>query len=210
VSASSSPSTTPWGSIPFDALPDAEDTARARILDLAFVRFCEVGIAATTMSQIAADAGISRQWLYRYFENRDAVVTALLGRESRRFVGELMLRDRPDAAFVDVVIDAFDFVVGALRSHPLLQRIVLTEPETVAPFLASGTGPLLQVAAETAIVAIRRRTSLTPAEARAVAETLLRLVLSVVVNNHTTIDFDDARQRRAYAQRIIPRLLAPG
>ena len=204
-----SPPITPWGPIDFDEPADADAGTRARILDLALARFCEYGISATTMSQIATDAGISRQWLYRYFENRDAVVTALLGREARRFVAELLLRDRPDAPFVDVVIDAFDYVVGALRAHALLQRVLVTEPETVAPFLASGTGPLLQVAAETAVVAIRRRTSLTPAEARAVAETLLRLVTSVVVNNQTTIDFDNPRQRRAYAQRIIPRLLAP-
>jgi len=204
----STTSVTPWGPIPFDDPPDGGDSARSRILDLAYARFCEDGISATTMSQLAADAGISRQWLYRYFENRDAVVTALLARESRRFVAELMLRDRPDAPFVDVVIDAFDYVVGSLRAHALLQRVLVTEPETVAPFLASGTGPLLQVATETAVAAIRQRTALTPAEARAVAETLLRLVLSVVVNNHTTIDFDDTRQRRAYAQRIIPRLLA--
>jgi AcrR family transcriptional regulator len=204
----SAPSVTPWGPIPFDDSPEGDDTTRARILDLAYARFCEDGIAATTMSQLAADAGISRQWLYRNFENRDAVVTALLAREARHFVGELIRRDRPDAPFTDVVIDAFDYVVGALRSHPLLQRIIVTEPETVAPFLASGTGPLLQVAAETAVVAIRRRTALTPAEARAIAETLLRLTTSVVVNNHITIDFDDPRQRRAYAQRIIPRLLA--
>lgn len=206
--AVSSPSTTPWGSIPFDAPPDGGDSTRARILDLAYVRFCEDGIAATTMSQLAADAGISRQWLYRYFENRDAVVTALLARESRRFVAELGMRDRPGAPFVDVVIDAFDYVVGALRGHALLQRVLVTEPDTVAPFIVTGTGPLLQMATETAVAAIRRRTALTPSEARAVAETLLRLVISVVVNNQTTIDFDDVRQRRAYAQRIIPRLLA--
>jgi AcrR family transcriptional regulator len=205
---SSPTSITPWGSIPFDGPPDGDDTARARILELAYARFCEDGIAATTMSQLAADAGISRQWLYRHFENRDAVVTALLAREARHFVAELLRRDRPDAPFVDVVIDAFDYVVGALRAHALLQRILVTEPETVAPFLASGTGPLLQMATETTVVAIRGRTSFTPAEARAVAETILRLVLSVVVNNHTTIDFDDPRHRRAYAQRIIPRLLA--
>jgi hypothetical protein len=42
-----------------------------------------------------------------------------------------------------------------------------------------------------------------------VSDTLLRLILSITLNNETQIDFDDARQRRAYIRQVIPRLVPP-
>ena len=197
--------TTPWG--PVSLVPPAEGTEK-RILDVALALFTRQGISATTMSQIAAEAGISRVWLYRYFENRDAVVRALIGREAKRFLAGLIARDDPNMPVTDSVISAFDHVVVTLRSHELLQRVLLTEPEVLAPFLASGTGPVLRIAVDSSAGFLQARAGMSPAEARAVAETMLRLVMSIVVNNDTTIDFDDPRQRRAFARRIIPKLLA--
>lgn len=66
-----------------------EPTAVDRILDGAARRIAAVGEDRTTMSSIAAEAGLSREWRYRHFPNRDAVVQALLQRELRRFIDGL-------------------------------------------------------------------------------------------------------------------------
>jgi AcrR family transcriptional regulator len=198
-----SASIAPWGEVSLDS----PDGVRAKVLDAAMVRFTQQGIARTTMSQLAADVGISREWLYRHFDNRDSVVRALLGREAQRFLLELGERVDPALAVTDAVIEGFVLSVERLRAHELLQRVLLTEPETAAPFVTTGSGVLLEAATTYAAGYLRARARLTPADARDVAETLLRLVLSIVVNNDAVIDFDDARQRRAYAQRIVPRLL---
>ena len=181
-----------------------------RVLDVALTRFTEQGIDATTMSQLAADAGISRVWLYRHFDNRDAVVRALMAREARRFLAELATRDYRSAPVVDVVIDSFDYVVGAIRGNVFLQRMLRSEPEIVVPLLTRGaktSRPMLRVAVMAAARYLEERTTLTPTEARAAAETMIRIVVSVVENNDSTFDFDDRRQRRAFARQVIPRLL---
>ena len=54
-----------------------EPTSVDRILDAAHAAFAESGVGATTMTRIARDAGVSREWLYRQFANRDAVNAAL-------------------------------------------------------------------------------------------------------------------------------------
>lgn len=196
-----------WLPLTFDI--EAGDATETRILDAALARFVADGVTVTTMSQIAADAGISRVWLYRHFENRDAIVRRLVGREVGRFLRDLAARNYGAAPLVDVVIDAFDYIVVTLRSGGLLQHVLVSEPEVVVPYLADAAGPLFRMAADAAARFLRERGDYTPADAAAIAETLLRLSTSIVVNNQTGIDFDDARQRRAFARRIIPRLLAP-
>jgi AcrR family transcriptional regulator len=185
------------------------DATEARILDAALERFTADGVSATTMSQIAADAGISRVWLYRYFENRDAVLRRLMGREVARFLRDLGARNYGDAPLVDTVIDVFDHIVVTLRGSGLLQQVLVAEPEVIVPYLADSAGQLFRMAADAAARFLRERGDYPRAEAAAIAEALLRLTTSIVVNNQTGIDFDDARQRRAFARRIIPRLLAP-
>src|SRR4051812_5182444 len=50
------------------------------ILRVAAALFGELGVAATTMSRIAAEAGLGQSSLYYYFRNRDEVVAALVAR----------------------------------------------------------------------------------------------------------------------------------
>jgi AcrR family transcriptional regulator len=54
--------------------PAAAPTAVDRILDAAARRFAEVGVDGTTMSSIAAEAHLSREWLYRHFSWSTAAV----------------------------------------------------------------------------------------------------------------------------------------
>src|SRR5436190_13344997 len=125
-----------WLPLSFDV--DSADATEERILDAALARFTADGVSATTMSQLAADAGISRVWLYRYFENRDAIVRRLIGREVGQFLRELGARNYGDGPLVDTVVDAFDHIVMTLRRGGLLQRVLVTEPHVVVPYMADG------------------------------------------------------------------------
>lgn len=51
-------------------------TVQAAILDTTALLVAEGGLAAVTMSQIAAQVGIGRATLYKYFPDVDAIVTA--------------------------------------------------------------------------------------------------------------------------------------
>ena len=57
------------------------DAQRARILDAAQKRFIEQGFHAATIADIAATAGMSAGLLYRYFQNKNAIVLAIIERD---------------------------------------------------------------------------------------------------------------------------------
>ena len=53
---------------------------RAQILDAALVCFAKRGFHQASMHDISAEAGISVGLIYRYFENKDAVISAMADR----------------------------------------------------------------------------------------------------------------------------------
>jgi len=65
------------------------EVAADRILDAAGELFTQKEAASVGMHEIASAAGCSRATLYRYFENRDALYTAFVHRESYRLYREM-------------------------------------------------------------------------------------------------------------------------
>src|SRR5947199_5609553 len=56
---------------------------RSQILDAALVCFAKRGFHQTSMHDISAEAGISVGLIYRYFENKDAVISAMADRHKK-------------------------------------------------------------------------------------------------------------------------------
>lgn len=197
---------TPWG--PIVPAPAATETA-GRILDAARVRFAQQGIARTTMSDLAADAGISRKWLYRHFRNRDAVVRALLGRDAQRLIDSVTALYTGASDPLEALIDALAQVVKLFREDQLLQRLVETEPEAMAPFMTTGAGVLMQPTIEFAANLLCEHFDRPAGDAALTAEALIRLAVSAVFTEAAMVDFDDAAQRRGFFATIVPRLVVP-
>jgi AcrR family transcriptional regulator len=65
------------------------EVAADRILDAAGELFARQEAATVGMHEIASAAGCSRATLYRYFENRDALYTSYVHRESYRLYREM-------------------------------------------------------------------------------------------------------------------------
>jgi AcrR family transcriptional regulator len=66
---------------------------RSQILDAALVCFAKRGFHQTSMHDISAEAGISVGLIYRYFENKEAVISAMADRHKKEF-GEVLERAR--------------------------------------------------------------------------------------------------------------------
>src|SRR5213080_4473482 len=64
---------------------------RSQILDAALVCFAKRGFHQTSMHDISAEAGISVGLIYRYFENKDAVISAMADRHKKE-IQELLER----------------------------------------------------------------------------------------------------------------------
>src|SRR5438067_12383544 len=70
-----------------DSVPDRH----SQILDAALVCFAKRGFHQTSMHDISADAGISVGLIYRYFENKEAVISAMADRHKTE-IGEVLER----------------------------------------------------------------------------------------------------------------------
>src|SRR6476646_5008296 len=66
---------------------------RSQILDAALVCFAKRGFHQTSMHDISAEAGISVGLIYRYFENKEAVISAMADRHKKE-IGDMLERAR--------------------------------------------------------------------------------------------------------------------
>ncbi len=66
---------------------------RTQILDAALVCFAKRGFHPASMHDISAEAGISVGLIYRYFENKDAVISAMADRHKQE-IHEVLERAR--------------------------------------------------------------------------------------------------------------------
>lgn len=72
-----------------DSVPDR----RSQILEAALVCFGKRGFHQTSMHDISAEAGISVGLIYRYFENKEAVISAMADRHKKE-ISEVLERAR--------------------------------------------------------------------------------------------------------------------
>src|SRR5438876_1064639 len=66
---------------------------RSQILEAALVCFAKRGFHQTSMHDISAEAGISVGLIYRYFENKEAVISAMADRHKNE-INEVFVRAR--------------------------------------------------------------------------------------------------------------------
>lgn len=74
------------------------DQRRRQILDAAEACFRARGFHAATMAEIAAEAGLSVGQIYRFFENKEAVVEAITDQQLKEFFATVSLADSPASA----------------------------------------------------------------------------------------------------------------
>src|ERR1043166_4140350 len=68
-----------------DSVPDR----RSQILNAAMLCFAKRGFHQASMHDISAEAGISVGLIYRYFENKEAVISAMADRHKAEIQGVL-------------------------------------------------------------------------------------------------------------------------
>lgn len=82
------------------------DAQRGRILDAAQACFIERGFHAASMNEIAREAGMSAGLIYRYFENKNAVILAIIERQNTEIRSDIAsLRSACD--FVARIVELF-------------------------------------------------------------------------------------------------------
>ncbi len=75
-----------WGS--GERVDDRQQGA-SRVIAAAIACYEESSVASTTMDAIAERAGVSRRTVYRYFDNKDAILSAVVEEQSMPFFQEM-------------------------------------------------------------------------------------------------------------------------
>ena len=187
---------------------------RDRILDAAQVLLARKGIRATTVSEVAEQAGVSRAWLYRHFPDKSALLGAAIVRLNVSFWREARAELNAGATFVNRFVTGVRIGRRAYEEPGALPvRLRLDEPEEFAacvgvavsglvPDLARFWRPYVDAAIERG--EIHRHHD--PAET---SEWVARVLLSLCTMPGNTTDPDDAvdvlRQVRNF---IVPGLRA--
>jgi TetR/AcrR family transcriptional repressor of uid operon len=81
---------------------DSSSDRRTQILDAALVCFAKRGFHQASMHDIAAEAGISVGLIYRYFENKEAVISAMADRHKKE-ISEVLQRARQAPTLLESV-----------------------------------------------------------------------------------------------------------
>ncbi|MCV7419838.1 TetR/AcrR family transcriptional regulator [Mycobacterium yunnanensis] len=104
-----------------DWLADSRtEVAADRILDAAEHLFTRHGAANVAMADVATAAGCSRATLYRYFENRDALYTAYVHRETHRVFRDVGDRVSGVADTGRRLVEAVLAALAMVRDSPAL------------------------------------------------------------------------------------------
>jgi AcrR family transcriptional regulator len=115
------------------------DRTTDAILDAARESVARFGIRRTTLSDIARLAGVSRMTVYRRYPDLPAVIRDLMTREFGSLMDEIDASvDGPDGRAR--LVARAHAAVRALREHPLLRKLLETEPELLLPYLLGRLG----------------------------------------------------------------------
>jgi AcrR family transcriptional regulator len=107
------------------SLPRAQ--RREQILDAATEAFSRSGFAATSLEDIAAEAGVSRMILYRHFDSKTELYQAVLARMYARLEAHL---EEPVGGFTDASIDGLlEAATESPAGFRLLFQHALREPD---------------------------------------------------------------------------------
>lgn len=112
-----------WGGAP----PADDDEARKRIIDAAVASIGRRGPQRTTLSDVAADLGVTRPTIYRHFASTEELLAAaaeiaLDGWTAR--IGELT-KGIDDAA--ELLVEAVAYLIERLPDEPLLALLLETD-----------------------------------------------------------------------------------
>jgi AcrR family transcriptional regulator len=128
------------------AEPLAEDPVRERILEAALEQFKLIGLRRTTVGDVARRAGVGRVTVYRRVGHKRELVVGVIQLEVSRLMESVREAIAPLQSAVESLVEAFVVGVGTVRSDPLLQRLIQTEPEDLLPYLTLDFAPILALA----------------------------------------------------------------
>jgi AcrR family transcriptional regulator len=176
-----------------------------RVLDATLACVARVGVAKTTLDDVAKEAGCARATVYRCFPGRLALTRAVLEREvaalADRVIGAADRTETLGDAIAAVILSC----AQTFNAHPALAFVLEHEPELVAPQLSFERGSAVIMSAGTVVAPAFSR--FIPAErAERLGEWVARITLSYLCNPLDEGHLDDP----AFVRALVDDFVLPG
>lgn len=197
----------------FAGVPLTDPTGiEARAVTATLACIARVGLAKTTLDDVAREAGCGRATLYRYFGSRRTLVELA----ARSEVAAVAERIRSGIARADTLAGALTaLLVGAAheyQSHDALQALLEVERGTVLPFVTfRGTDRLLERGADVFAPDLERffaGPDRAP-RARRCASWTTRIALTYLLARDRPVDLTDEQSARTLVRRFVLPAFAP-
>ena len=191
---------------------------RERVLEGAYECVARFGIAKTTIEDVVKESGVSRASVYRAFPGgKDQLLRAAVGWEMQRFFGRLADAVAGADDFASLVEDGLMFAHSAVHGHEVLQKVLITEPETLLPLLTTEQERPLQFITDFLLPYLKREREagrvLEAVDLEESADFVARMILSLIASHgHWNLDDPAAVHALVHAQLLAgiltPRALA--
>jgi TetR/AcrR family transcriptional regulator len=178
------------------------------ILEAARGVFEQYGARRANVEDVARAAGVSRSTLYRAYPNKDVLLEAVLLAELDAFLTELD-RVAADLPPREAVVECFTQGLRLTREIPLLARLAESEPDLITAAGAASHSSLVLGSADRVAGTLRRAGATMPDdELRTVAELMLRVAWTYLLNPRGGLDVTDEHAVRDYARRYLAPLVS--
>ncbi len=159
----------------------AGPSTKDRLLEAAYACVGRVGLARTTMEDVALEAGLSRATVYRYFpRGKEQLFGEVVIWETGRFFEQLTRAVASRVDLAELLEETLVFAHRAVEEHTVLQTILQTEPERLLPLLTTEANRVLILIKQFVVLAMTRTPLRADLDADLAADHLARMVLSLI------------------------------
>src|SRR5262245_40624004 len=172
--------------------------------------FLAFGLRRGTLEQISRRARVSRMTVHRRFGNKQELIGAVVLREARMILGEVVDAMDGEGTPAEQVTEGLVYGVVRTWEHPLFKRLLETEPESIVPYFTTSGGPRIAAVSEGVVRRIRRAADAAHSDCSdAAAGVGVRFGWSALLNPRGRFALSDADSLRDIMSFLVPRLLAP-
>jgi AcrR family transcriptional regulator len=183
---------------------------RERLLDAAEGCLEQFGPQKTSMEDVARAAGMSRATVYRYFENRDALLLGVASRQASSLASEAINYLAQFNTISDWLVEGLLFTLRELPSRPVFASLVTSLDSRASGNLFLGSTGLVQIGVNVLrpIFANAKEQGLLrdDVDPEMLVEWLLR-VLWTYLNAPSQVATDEEGMRKLFRMMLIPAVL---
>jgi len=174
-----------------------------RLLDATERCIVRDGLGSLGVAAVASEAGVSRPTVYRYFEDRHALIFATLVRAGRTLATALAEHIRVHPGAAEKAVEAELFVLREVRNNALFSEI-WSSTLLDAEMLADVTDPVIVGVAREGLRGLESAACWNDVDALEAAECMLRLLLSLLLAPAPKRNEDELRS--FLERRLVPAL----